>query len=164
MAKTTEEAYLKSLYSTGITLKEKIALISIGGIVHKKKFLESIQSLIALGFKLYATETTHKFLRREKIFSKFVYKVHQNKHPNVVDIINRKKVALVITITDPIEEEERFVLKAQSDKYLIRRAAIDNDIPLFTDLHNARLFVKALSLYESQKDLDILSWKEYISS
>ena len=41
------------------------------------------------------------------------------------------------------------------------RAAIDNNIPLFTDLNSARFFVNAIDRYKF-KDLKIKSWDEYL--
>ena len=58
-----EEAYLKSLLSTGLSLKNKSALVTIGGADFKLRFAESIWRLKNLGFKLYATKNTHLFLK-----------------------------------------------------------------------------------------------------
>jgi carbamoyl-phosphate synthase large subunit len=48
-----------------------------------------------------------------------------------------------------------------TDGFHIRRAAVDNQIPLFTDLHLARAFVKALENY-SLENLEIKSYREYL--
>lgn len=158
---TLEEAYLKAIASTGVAINKKTALLSIGGIVHKKKFLESVEQLESLEFKLFATGKTHEFLMRQKIATKFVYKVYENKNPNVVEVINNKEVGLVINTSDTTEGEGRSFTSELSDGYRIRRAAIDNNIPLFTDLHNAILFIRALTLYK-EKNLKIEPWNFYI--
>ncbi|MDP2638809.1 MAG: ATP-grasp domain-containing protein, partial [Candidatus Azambacteria bacterium] len=46
---TAEEAYLKSLFSTGLSLKNKSALVTIGGEEFKLRFAESIWRLKNLG-------------------------------------------------------------------------------------------------------------------
>jgi carbamoyl-phosphate synthase large subunit len=56
-------------------------------------------------------------------------------------------------------EDERFK-RHLSDGFRIRRAVVDNQIPLFTDLHLARAFVKALGNY-GLKDLEVKSYNEY---
>lgn len=157
---TAEEAYLKSLFSTGLSLKSKTALVTIGGEENKLRFAESIWRLKNLGYKLYATLNTHKFLKTKGVRTKLVYKVYEGKNPNVIDIIKSKQVALVINLS---EDYNNVVLlkKHQTDGYLIRRAAIDNNIPLFTDLNSARFFVNTLNRYEI-KDLKIKSWDEYL--
>lgn len=157
---TAEEAYLKSLFSTGLSLKNKTALVTIGGDDFKLRFAESIWRLKNLGFKLYATLNTYKFLKTKGVRTSLVYKVYEGKNPSVIDIIKSKQVSLVINLS---EDYNNVVLlkKHQTDGYLIRRAAIDNNIPLFTDLNSARFFVNALDRYKI-KDLKIKSWEEYI--
>ncbi len=157
---TAEEAYLKSLFSTGLSLKNKTALVTIGGDDFKLRFAESIWRLKSLGYKLYATLNTHKFLKTKGVRTSLVYKVYEGKNPNVVDIIKSKQVSLVINLS---EDYNNVVLlkKHQTDGYLIRRAAIDNNIPLFTDLNSARFFVNALDRYKIS-DLKIKSWDEYL--
>ena len=49
-----------------------------------------------------------------------------------------------------------------TDGFKIRRATVDNQIPLFTDMHLARAFIKALARYKLE-DLEIKSYNEYIN-
>jgi len=157
---TAEEAYLKSLISTGFSLKDKSALITIGGDELKLRFAESVWRLQNLGFTLYATKNTHHFLKSKGVRTKLVSKVYEGKKPNVVDIIKDHKVSLVINLSQDYHNKHLFA-KEGTDGYLIRRATIDNNIPLITDLNAARFFVKAIDKYEL-KDLKIKSWGEYV--
>jgi carbamoyl-phosphate synthase large subunit len=157
---TAEEAYLKSLISTGFSLREKTALITVGGNENKLRFAESVWRLKNLGFKLYATENTHIFLKSKGVKTTRVAKVYESKHNNVVDLIQNNKVSLVINISEDYHNSSLYK-KEGTDGYLIRRATIDNNIPLITDLNAARFFVKAIDKYEL-KDLKIKSWEEYL--
>jgi carbamoyl-phosphate synthase large subunit len=160
---TAEEAYLKSLLATGLTIKKKSVLITVGGDENKMRFAESVWRLKNLGFKIYATEKTHRFLKTKGVKTTFVNKFYQHKSPNTIDLIRQKKVSLVINISEP--ENGRYFEKEKSDGFLIRRAAIDNNIFLLTDLNAARLFVKALDRYNFLVDdnvLNIKSWEEYV--
>jgi len=157
---TAEEAYLKSLISTGFSLKDKSALITIGGEEHKLRFAESVWRLKNLGFKLYATKNTHHFLKSKGVKTKLVSKVYEGKKPNVLDIIKDHEVSLVINLSQDYHNGNLFA-KEGTDGYLIRRATIDNNIPLITDLNAARFFVSAIDKYEL-KDLEIKSWDEYL--
>ncbi len=159
---TAEEAYLKAVYATGVQVKGKSALVSIGGEVQKERLLNSIWRLNNLGFTLYATEKTHAFLTRKGITSNHVHKVYEKQKLSVVDIIAAKKVSLVINISEPFTEGESKFHKQVSDGYRIRRAAIDNNIPLFTDLRTARYFIRAIEKYPHEK-LHIKSWGEYLN-
>ncbi len=161
---TAEEAYLKSLLSTGLSLKNKTALVTIGGDDFKLKFAESIWRLKNLGFKLYATKKTHLFLKTKGVRTKLVYKLFEKKSPTVIDLIEKRQVSLVINLSEDYNNEGSFK-KVITDGYLIRRAAIDNNIPLFTDLNSARFFVNALDRYNPPaggKNLKIKSWDEYL--
>lgn len=157
---TAEEAYLKSLISTGFSLKEKTALITVGGDENKLRFAESVWRLKNLGFKLYATFHTHSFLKSKGVKTKLISKVYEGKRPNVIDIIQDHKVSLVINLSEDYYNES-FNKKIGTDGYIIRRATIDNNIPLITDLNAARFFVKAIDKYK-KKDLQIKSWREYM--
>jgi len=157
---TAEEAYLKSLISTGFSLKDKSALITIGGDENKLRFAESVWRLKNLGFKLYATSNTHTFLKSKGVKTKLVSKVYEGKRPNVTDLIKDHKVSLVINLSEDYHNSNLY-RKEGTDGYLIRRATIDNNIPLITDLNAARLFVKAIDKYEL-KDLKIKNWEEYL--
>ncbi len=64
------------------------------------------------------------------------------------------KIDLAINIVD------RHVKKEVDDDYAMRRYAVDHNIPLFTKIKQARLFVQAIV----EKDLNtipIKSWNEY---
>lgn len=155
-----EEAYLKALYATGIKIHTKSALLSIGGIMNKKKFLDSAIHLQKLGFELFATEKTREYLEDNKVYTKKVYKEYEKKSPTVTELIHTKKISLVINLSDMSEGEGRSFTKQLSDGYVIRRAAIDNNISLFTDLNKAIFFIYALSRYKFTQ-LQIKSWNEY---
>jgi len=156
------EAYLKALLSTGITLPRKNVLISLGGEEGKMKLLAGVRTLKELGFSLFATEGTAQFLKRNKIPVKSVYKVHDKKSPNVVDLINNKRVDLVINLSDRIDLGVRELVRETTDGFLIRRAAVNANIQLFTKATIANLFIKALKKCSIDK-LSIKSWREYIN-
>ncbi len=157
---TAEEAYLKSLFSTGLSLKNKTALVTIGGGENKLRFAESIWRLKNLGYKLYATKKTHLFLKTKGVRTKLVYKLFEKKSPTVIDLIESHKVSLVINLSEDYNNNSSFK-KVITDGYLIRRATIDNNISLFTDINSARLFIKAIDKYKIN-NLKIKSWNEYL--
>ncbi len=157
-----EGAFLKAIYATGIKINKKSALLSIGGIVNKKKFLESARLLTLMNYQLYATGRTCQFLRENGIDACFVYKEYEKKNPTVTKLISDKIVSLVINLSEIEEGEGRSFTKQLTDGYAIRRAATDNNIPLFTDLNKAVFFIHALNEYQI-KELKVRSWKEYLN-
>ena len=107
-------------------------------------------------YKIFATDTTAEFLRHHKIKCKEVRKAHEEK-PNVIDILEKKIISFVVNLS---KTEDTFG-QIMSDGFRIRRTAVDSQIPLFTDLHLARAFIKALHRYKLE-DLEIKSYKEYL--
>jgi len=149
-----EEAYLKAILATGGGIPEKGIFISLGGEDKKAKFLESARQLRTLGIPLYATEKTSAFLRAHDIEVTMLYKIHERRSPNVLTYFRDNKIDLAINIVD------RHVKKEVDDDYAMRRYAVDHNIPLFTKIKQARLFIKAIV----EKDLNtipIKSWNEY---
>jgi carbamoyl-phosphate synthase large subunit len=149
-----EEAYLKAIIATGGKVPQKGVFISLGGAEKKAKFLESARLLATLGIPLYATEKTAAFFREHGIEATTLYKIHEEKAPNVLTYFNDNKIDLAINIVDG------HIKKEVDDDYAMRRYAVDHNIPLFTKIKQARLFIKAIT----EKDLNtipIKSWNEY---
>lgn len=148
------EALLKSMISTGFKIPKKKILLSIGRIEDKAAFLKSAQKLVAMGYELYATENTSRFLTENDIKNTFLYKIRSDMKPNLLEVLGEKIIDLVINIPKNYSREE------VTDGYLIRRKAIDFNIPLLTNLQLAQHVVEALERY-SMDDLKIKEWSEY---
>ncbi len=150
-----EEAYLKAIIATGGSIPSKGVFISLGGQDKKLKFLEGAKQLDALGIPLYATEKTCEFLQQHGIDATMLYKIHEQCEPNVLTYFRDNRIDLAINIVDG------FIKKELDDDYAMRRYAVDHNIPLFTKVKQARLFVKAIV----EKDLatmPVKSWNEYV--
>lgn len=149
------EAFLKAELSVGIKIPHKGVFISIGGDVNKKKFIETyLKHLKALTMPIYATEKTAKALQEYGIMATHLYKLYENKDPNVVSYFEDGKIDLVINIPDQDADHD------VHDGYLIRRSAVDTNIPVFTNQQKAGLFLKALT-EKKLDDLPIKAWDEY---
>lgn len=149
-----EEAYLKGLLAVGGKIPENGIFISLGGEEKKQKFLESARLLAMLKLPLFATEKTGKFLKQHGIPCEIVYKIHEGKSPTILEYFQQKKIDLAINIVD------KHIKKDIDDDYAMRRAAVDNNIPLFTKIKKARLVVASLVVPTFQS-IGIKSWKEY---
>ena len=150
-----EEAFLKAELSVGVKIPEKGIFLSVGGDINKYRFLESaISYLFEVDLPIFATEKTAKLLRKYGLRAKRVYKLYEKKTPNVIDFFKSGKIDLVINIPD------LDLKKDINDGYKIRRAAIDNNIAVFTNQQKSVLFLKALS-EKKLDDLPIKAWDEY---
>lgn len=150
-----EEAFLKAELSVGGKIPKKGIFISLGGDENKIRFLDVIPSLIKLKIPIYATQNTAKFLNENGLKTTMLFKIHENKEPNVLDIFQKGNVDLAINITDQYHKKDI------NDDYVIRRSAVDHNIPLYTNLKKAELFIKAVG-NKKLEDLEIKSWTEYV--
>jgi len=148
------EAFLKSLISVGLNLPKKTILLSTGPIDHKAEFLEGTRMVDKMGYKFYASKGTADFMEANGIKAEVLYWPLENKEPNTLSYIADGKIDLVINIPKNIEKEEL------DNDYLIRRKAVDFDVPLITNLQLAKRFAEAL--YRTPiEDLKSKSWDEY---
>ena len=152
---TLEEAFLKGELAVGSKIPKKGIFISLGGENNKKIFLDYVKKLTKLSLPFYATEKTAAFLQKQGIKTKMLYKIHEQKSPNVLEYFQNGKVDLAINF---VESE---YVKDEADHYTIRRAAIDHNITLFTNRQKGALFVNAITSL-SESALPIKSWKEYL--
>ncbi len=148
------EAFLKSLMSVRFKLPQKTILLSSGPIYSKAELLDSIRVLESMEFKIYATEGTEEFLKDHGIKAEKLYWPLENKEPNTLSYIANRKIDLVINIPKTIERDEL------DNDYLIRRKAIDFNVPLITNLQLAKRFIEAISR-TPLKALKVKSWDEY---
>ncbi|DAC72384.1 MAG TPA: carbamoyl phosphate synthase large subunit [Thermoplasmata archaeon] len=149
------EAFLKSLLSVEFILPKKTILLSTGPVDCKADFLSSTRILQSLGYMFYATKGTADFMNENGIDAEVLCWPLEEKEPNTLTYIAEGKIDLVINIPKNIEREEL------DNDYLIRRKAVDFNVPLITNIQLAKRFVEALSR-TSLDDLKIKSWNEYV--
>lgn len=119
---------------------ERTALISIGKRSNKVKLLPAIKSLHALGYKLYATYKTHKYLKTNGLEAILVHKISTpTKHPNLLHLLNQNRFDVIISIPTGRKSKEK------TDRDVIQDLAVKNRSYLITDIDVAREFVDKLS-------------------
>ncbi len=150
------EAYLKSVLAVGMKLPKLSVFLSLGGSENKHRFLESARRLHALGLHLYCTRHTSAYLTENDVPNTRIYKVHERGTPNIIDYLRERRIDLIINITDEYAGDQF------DDDYTIRRAAVDYNVPLLTNLQAARLFVSAIARYRPE-DLSAAPWDEYVA-
>jgi len=149
-----EEALLSALRSVGLRLDKKTALVSTGPPETKAAFLPVVMKLQKMGYSFFATSGTARFLRSNGIEVETLRWPLEEAAPNCIDYIRSGKIGLVINIPKNNEEEEL------SNDYLIRRGAVDHEVPLLTNLRLTERLVEALEVADFD-NLPILEWSEY---
>jgi hypothetical protein len=165
MASTGEVAcigdgYLEAFYASWLATEQQVAgrriLLSITQ-DSKRKLLPILQKLEEQGWELFATEGTHDFLSRKGIGTAFCYKESAEREPSAGTLICNRSVDLVINLPQGGGNRK------ETDGYRIRRLAIDNHIPLITNLQLAQLFLMCLTELD-RDNLPIKSWQEYTAT
>jgi carbamoylphosphate synthase large subunit/anthranilate/para-aminobenzoate synthase component II len=162
---TQYEAFLKAMISAGFKLPTKNILISIGPMQAKLEFLSAAKLLQDMGYQLYATKSTHEFLRSHSGFENTIclYKPSVKREPNVITYLQTGKIDLVINVPDSMDSA------SVTDGYQIRRNAVDSGTSLVTDLKTAAFTAQALHAKWSRelrgKDFwGYTSWQEHTES
>ena len=130
-------AYAKSQIASANSLPTKgLAFISLKN-SHKEEGIDLAKQLLKLNFTLSATEGTANFIRKHGMKCKKINKVSGGS-PHIVDILNSKKIALVIN-TGGGKSEHRL-----NDAIALRRATLVNKVPYCTNMSTAQACLKGI--------------------
>jgi len=131
-------AYFKAQEATGQSLPgEGVVLVTVAD-ADKSGMLEVARAFEKIGFKIRATEGTHKILAAKGIASESIFKMHEGR-PNIVDAIKNGEIQLVINT--PAGRLSKY-----DDSY-IRKAAIKYKIPYITTVAAAVAAVKGIAAF-----------------
>lgn len=148
------EAILKSMLSVGYNIPKKGILISSGEVKSKVDLLEACKLLHEKGYNLYASHGTQKFLADNGVKATDVAWPDEEGEYNMHDMIANKQFDLIINIPKDITKREL------TNGYIIRRGAVDFNIPLITNARLASAFITAFCTL-NEEQLKIKSWQEY---
>ena len=130
-------AYAKSQIASANSLPIKgLAFISLKN-SHKEEGVDLAKQLLKLNFTLSATEGTANFIRKHGMKCKKINKVSGGS-PHIVDILNSKKIALVVN-TGGGKSEHRL-----NDAIALRRATLINKVPYCTNMSTAQACLKGI--------------------
>lgn len=146
-----EEAFYRSWLATEQQVLGKDIFVSLPD-EHKHRFTEELRVLQQKGWKLYATKGTYDFFMDLGISMHCLHKIHENLEPSVATAITSKKFDVMINVPSVLDT---------GDAHRIRRLAVDNHIPLFTNAETGRLFLRCLA-DDVLTDLIPRHWRDYV--
>ena len=111
---------------------------------HKRKIIGVAQRLKKLGFGISGTKGTAKILKDNGIKCKTINKVSSGR-PHIVDVLNAKKISLVIN-TGGGNSEHRI-----DDARALRRGTLANKVPYCTNMSTAYSFLEAIKSLKTKK-------------
>ena len=137
IAKTFNEALYKAFLGAGVQLPKYKQMIMTVKDADKPEAVGVAKRFEALGYKIYATRSTAKYLQEHGVNALRVNKISQES-PNVMDLILGHKIDLVIdTPTQGNGDKTR-------DGFLIRRNAIETGVYCITAMDTASALARSL--------------------
>ena len=123
-----EEAFLKSLMSTGFKLPDKNILVSVQADL-QDEFTHKAWQLHEMGYTLFATPMTAEVLEKNRVpCTVAAYPTDENPaEPKATDLIREGQINLVINV--PTHRSVKL-----EDNYQMRRTAVDFGVPLLTNM------------------------------
>ncbi len=148
-------AYYKAMVSAGMELPEEGAVYITVRDEHKDAVVPLAAKLGDLGFTVYATRGTAQHLRDHDVPCETAWRISEGKSPDAIDLMRRGDIELVINT--PTETRG-----AKRDGYMMRRLAVELDIPFLTTLAAAEAAVEAIhrSREGTFESLDIATYHE----
>lgn len=145
-------AYYKAQLAAGMKLPlEGTAFISVKDKDKNEKIVWVAKKLKELGFRILATRGTAEFLKRNGVEVEIVNKISEGR-PNILDEIINGNVHLIINTPEG--------KRGRGEGYVIRRTAVDFNIPYITTLAGAIAAVKGIEAVKKKK-MTIKSIQEY---
>ena len=147
IATTFEEALYKAFLGAGIVLPKHKQMIMTVKDADKPESVDIARRFEALGYIIYATNSTAKYLQDHGVKARRVNKISEES-PNVMDLILGHRIDLVIdTPTQGHGDKSR-------DGFLIRRNSIETGVHCITAMDTANALVT--SLENATKDFTLV--------
>lgn len=136
IAKTFNEALYKAFLGAGINLPKYKKMIMTVKDGDKQEAVEIARRFKNLGYTIYATRSTAKFLNDSGVKAVPVNKLDKEA-PTIIDLIMGHEIDLVIDTPTQGRDKSR-------DGFLIRRTSIENGVTCLTSLDTAGALVTSL--------------------
>ncbi len=155
------EALLKSILSVGYDIPSKNILLSSGDALNKADLLGACRLLAKNGYTIYATGGSYKYLIENDVPATRVLWPSEEEDPSLkghfplaLKMLQDKEIDLVVNVP------KNFTPVELKNGYMIRRAAVDFNIPLITNARLATAFIRAFCGM-SKDEIQIKSWDQY---
>lgn len=137
---TFEKALYKALIASGVQIPRYGNVLITVADQNKPDALSLAKRFYAIGYGIYATEGTAKYLRENGLFVHDAAKIsdHSKDGENVLGIIQKGKVSFVI---NTMTQSDRYT---SQDGFLIRRVSAENNISCMTSLDTADALCRVL--------------------
>jgi carbamoyl-phosphate synthase large subunit len=118
----------------------------------KEKSVQIARDFVDLGFTIYSSTGTAKYLNGHGITVKPLFKLAEGRRPNVLDMIKNGEVSLIINTPSGQAPRE--------DEVKIRSTAVANRIPVLTNLRAAEASIQAIRSLQ-KNEMKVKTLQEY---
>ena len=130
-------ALYKALQSSGMNVSNYGTIFVTLADKDKEEALPLIRSFYNLGFNIESTKGTGEFLKSNGIRTRIKKKISEGSD-EILESIRKGYVSYVINTSDINSTHD------QNDGFMIRRAAVENNITMFTSLDTVRALIEVL--------------------
>jgi carbamoyl-phosphate synthase large subunit len=147
-------ALYKAMVASGIEVPHGGSMLATIADVDKPEAVPIIRDFAALGFRVFATEGTARYLQAQGIEAQPVKKLHEGEG-NIVDLIKSGKIDLLLNTLSSDKRIER-------EGARIRRASVEMGVPCLTSLDTARALLLSLSARSHGDAFALATVDEYL--
>ncbi len=149
-------AYYKAMVAAGNPLPTDGAVYVTVRDEDKPAILGVASRLVQQGLRIYATRGTAQFLREHGVEATTVYRISENQSPDALGLMRRGEIRLVINT--PTNSTG-----ARRDGYMMRRLAVDLNIPFISTIQAAEAAAEAIEAFHSG-ELDVIPLGSFAST
>jgi carbamoyl-phosphate synthase large subunit len=146
-----DRAFAKSQIAAGLTLPDRGTVFVSVRDADKQAILKPVRELIAMGFKIIATDGTASYFAAQGLAVTRINKVYEGR-PHIVDSMKDGAVDLVFNTTEGAQ--------ALKDSLSIRRTALMQRIPYYTTAAGSQAAVQAIAALRASS-LDVAPLQSY---
>ena len=150
IAATMEEALFKGLIGAGYKIKRSGGVLFSVRKSDRYELPELARKFYDIGFKLYATEGNASVLRDFGMEVQTVNKIHENPANNLLTLLDSGKVDYVISTSAKGRNP-------RADSVIMRRHAVERDIPCLTAIDTANALANCLSSHYSAENVELIN-------
>jgi carbamoyl-phosphate synthase large subunit len=130
-------AVYKAMVSAGNNLPHEGGVYITVSDEDKPGILPAAKDLMGMGFRIFATKGTSTFLRNNGLRTTTVYMIRENTPPDALGLMRSGDINLIINT--PTESSG-----SRRDGYMMRRLAVELEIPFITTVQGAKATVGAI--------------------
>jgi carbamoyl-phosphate synthase large subunit len=151
-----ERALYKAMIASGVDVPVQGKLIATIAEHDKAEAVPIIRAFAHLGWTVYATGGTARYLNARGIVAEPVMKIHEGT-PNLLDLVRSGEIDLLINTLSTDKRTEREAVQ-------IRRASVEMGIPCLTSLDTARALLVSLEARRRGQEFACATVDDYLKA